>query len=402
MLQDSAPDGSKVAELFGETDTLRSQLAVYQRDREQLISALTAKHQESVGFYEEAQRLAARVSELGVELERRAQAQNSLAQQYEEKQRALYSALNELSTLRQRRSELERQLASRSTDAALATGTPAAAAAAPRDKHPKVSFSMDSDDEEPTLSEPPSASDGLSLEVKQCRDAIAEKELAIGERDQRIIKLEQAIAERERLMADRQQEFVDGAAKLRQLEEFASARNSESTALRKQCESLTFDLQGLRGERAELAHERDVLRHKVESLTAELLNVKRSYDELTAASVKKDFELNSLKDQISSLQKLVESAGRGEQHGDEVKMLLTQLEGLRRQMEALQCERDAAYQNLRQHQAECNELRNKVHLTVNYFVNTKCFFKYLTYALIITHAIKYAALDYRSTTFCLF
>jgi len=324
---------------------------MYQRDREQLINALTAKHQESVGFYEEAQRLAARVSEMGVELEQRAQANNSLSQQYEEKQRALYSALNELSTLRQRRMELERQLASRSS----------LADSVHKETVSRVSFSIDSDDDdnEPVASSPP-VIEGLSQDIRQYKDAVAEKELAIGERDQRINKLEQAIADRERLMEERQQEFLDGAGKLRHLEEVISTRNSEVTALRKQCENLTFDLQGTAGERSEAMRERDGLQRKCESLASELQSLRSHYDEIFTVTSKKDYELESLRARVASLEKLVDSAGRGEQHDGEVKMLLTQLEGLRRQMEMLQHERDLACQELRQCQTECAELRNKV------------------------------------------
>lgn len=352
VLQDSAPDGGKVAALFGEADTLRSQLQVYQRDREQLINALTAKHQESVGFYEEAQRLSTRLSELNNELEQRAQTNSSLAQQYEEKQRALYSALNELSTLRQRRSELERQLANRPAEV---VGTRS------KEESPSsaVTFSMESDDDEQSAATTVTA-DGLPHDLRRYKDIVAEKEIAIGERQQRIVKLEQAIADRETLMEERQHELISAAAKLRQFEEAMSARNSELTAMRKQCESLNFDLQGVTSERSELARERDALVRKVESVTAELLLLRSTNEGLTAAATKKDFELDSMKNQVSSLAKLVESAGRGEQHDGEVKMLMVQLEGLRRQMETLQQERNSAFQELRHHQSECTELRNKV------------------------------------------
>lgn len=354
VLQDSVPDGNKVAALFGESDTLRSQLSVYQRDREQLINALTAKHQESVGFYEEAQRLAARVSELSVKLEQRAQAHDLMAQQYEEKQRALYTALNELSTLRQRRSELERLLAAtRSAEVS-------------KDANSRVSFSVDSDegDDDEDVSDRPSKavlSEKSAQDMRLFKDAITEKELAISERDQRIGNLEQAIADRERLVEERQQEFIDGAAKLRQMEDLMSARNSELTVLRKQCESLAFDLQGANGDRSELSGERDMLRRNVEALSVELQTLRLAHDELAAAFSKKEYELGVCREQASSLEKLVASAGgEGQQHDGQVEMLSSQLEVLRRQLQALQLERDAAHQELRHHQTEHQELRNKV------------------------------------------
>ena len=115
VLQDSAPDGAKLAAAFGEADSLRTQLSVYQSDREQLIAALTSKHQESVGFYEESRRLADQLAALGADAARRAREAESLGAQFEETKRSLCAALGELAALRQRRAELEKQLATATT-----------------------------------------------------------------------------------------------------------------------------------------------------------------------------------------------------------------------------------------------------------------------------------------------
>ena len=58
----AANDGSRVKSLVDERAELLQQLTVYQQDREQLIVAIQQKHQESVGYHAEIQRLQAKMS----------------------------------------------------------------------------------------------------------------------------------------------------------------------------------------------------------------------------------------------------------------------------------------------------------------------------------------------------
>jgi len=81
------------------------QVGLYQSDREQLIAALNAKHAESVAFYTEAQRLTSVVGDLTTGNERLERDHYAMSAQYEEKQKSLVRALNELSVYR--RSQFE-------------------------------------------------------------------------------------------------------------------------------------------------------------------------------------------------------------------------------------------------------------------------------------------------------
>jgi len=320
---------------------------MYQHDREQLISALTAKHQESINFYEEAQRLTTQVAELRGEVERRTCERDSLAQQYEEKQQALFTALNDVAVLRQRRSELESQLAaSRSAVTAAASDNNSPTESSENDVTDKDSAGVD---------------DHLQLEIQQCRDLLAEKDATLQKRERRIGDLESSAKEVAAELEAERQKCCDVAARLRSSEELLSSRTAELLVSKKQCESMTFELQSFNARQSELVSERDLLRHRSEALAVELQTLQVAHSELTATVGSREFELNAFREQIASMQRLrvsEQTAGNEE----ELKMLRDQLEGLRQQAISLQHERDQAYLALQHQQNECIQLKNEVSL----------------------------------------
>jgi len=332
-----------------ESDSLRSQLKTYQHDREQLIGALTAKHQESVGFYEEMQCLAAQVVELRNDVERCTRERDSLSQQYEEKQQALFAALGDVASLRQRRSELESQLAA--TRVTLAT--------------PTSNNQLLTDTSSDTVSDRSSAEvQDFQIEIQRCRDQLAEKDVALQKREHCIGELEKSVKEVTAELETEQRKCCDVAARLRSSEELLSSRTAELLALKKQCESLTFELQSSGTRQSELIAERDLLRQRSESLGTDLQTLQATHSELTATVGRREFELNAFREQIASMQRLMETdeaaGSKDERQGEELKMLREQLEGLRQQAMSLQHERDQACLALQQLQSECTQLKNEV------------------------------------------
>jgi len=333
-----------------ESDGLRSQLQLYQRDREQLINALTAKHQESVSFYEEAQRLSAQVVELRNDVDRLTRERDSHLQQYEEKQQALFAALGEVAALRQRRSDLESQLAAASRS---------------------MVKTASSDNQSPTDTDSNTVTgassavvNDLQLEIERCRDLLAEKDSALQKRERCIADLETSMKSVSEELEIERRKCCDVATRLRSSEELLTSHTAELLALKKQCESLTFELQGSSTRQMELISERDLLRQRSESLTTELQTLQAAHSELTATAGSREFELNAFREQIASMQRLMESGqasgSETERHGEELKMLRDQLEAVRQQAMSLQHERDQACLALQQQQAESTQLRNEV------------------------------------------
>ena len=99
--------------------------------------------------------------------------------------------------------------------------------------------------------------------------------------------------------------------------------------LKKQCESVTFELQGSVSRQSELVTERDLLRQRSESLAVELQSLQAAHSELVATVGSREFELNAFREQVASMQRLMESGhtagSKDERHGEEVKMLTDQL-----------------------------------------------------------------------------
>ena len=349
VLQDSAPDGAKLASVCSESDSLRTQLQMYQRDREQLIGALTAKHQESVNFYEEAQRLMAQVSELHAEVERRTRERDSLLQRYEEKQQALFTALSDVAALRQCRSELENQLSA----ARLTTTAPSSENESTIDNNSNA-----------VVDESSAAVNEVYLEIQRCRDLLTEKDAELQKWKHRIGDLETSLEETTAELEAEQQKCCDIAARLRSSEELLSSRTAELLASKKQCESLTFELHGCRARQSELVSECDSLRQRSESLATELQTLQAVHGELTATVSGREFELSAFREQIASMQRLTvsgeTSGSEAGQHVDELKTLTDQLEGLRQHAVSVQHERDQAYLALQQLQTECSQLKNEV------------------------------------------
>jgi len=313
---------------------------MYQRDREQLIGALTAKHQESVNFYEEAQRLVAQVSELRGEVERRTQERDSLSHQYEEKQQALFTALNDIAVMRQRRAELE----THSADARLG-------------KSDTVADASSVDGSSAVVND-------LQLEVQRCRDLLAEKDAALQKRERCIGDLETSLREANLEVEAERKKCYDVAARLRCSEEALSSRTAELLASKKHCESLSFELQGTNVQRSELASQRDLLQQRSDCLTSELQALQSAHGELRATVGSREFELTAFREQVASMQRLMESGqadgNEDKRKEEEVHLLRDQLAGIRQQAIALQNERDQAYLAIQQQQAECTQLRNEV------------------------------------------
>jgi len=350
VVQDSAPDGAKLVAVCAESDSLKSQLQMYQHDREQLISALTAKHQESVGFYEEARHLSAQVAQLRNDAERLTRECDSHLQQYEEKQQALFAALGEVAALRQRRSELEGQLSAATRLSVKASSS-------------DVQSLTDTDSNTTTGASSAMIND-LQLEIQRCRDLLAEKDLALQKRERCISDLETSVKSVGEELEMERQKCCDVATRLRSSEELLSSRTTELLALKKQCDSLTFQLQNSSTHQSELISERDSLLQRSKSLSTELQTLQAAHSELTATVGSREFELNAFREQVASMQRLMESGqaigSEAERHGEELKMLRDQLETVRQQAMSLQHERDQACLALQQQQAESTQLRSEV------------------------------------------
>ena len=107
VLQEGSQHGAVLANLIQERDNLHKQVRLFQSDREQLIQALNAKHSESLMYHSEIQRLTAVISTETEKKDKLQQEYSNLVQQYEDKQKILLNAQNEILNYKQKLVEVD-------------------------------------------------------------------------------------------------------------------------------------------------------------------------------------------------------------------------------------------------------------------------------------------------------
>lgn len=177
-------------------------------------------------------------------------------------------------------------------------------------------------------------------------------------------ELEMSVKQLTTELETEQRMCCDTAARLRSSEDLLSSRTTELLSLKKQCESLMFEVQGYSTRQSELITERDLLRQRSDSLGTELQTLQAAHSQLTTTISSREFELNTFREQVASMQRLMDSdqaaSSKDERHEEELKMLRDQLEVLRQQAVSLQHERDQTTLALHQQLTECTQLKNEV------------------------------------------
>ena len=112
VLQDSAGDSqvTQLSTVMQEKDNLLKQVAVFTQDREQIIAALNHKHQESVSFHGEVQRLTALRYKETEASDMLKHDYTILSQQYEDKSQALLKTQHEMMNYKHKLLETENRL----------------------------------------------------------------------------------------------------------------------------------------------------------------------------------------------------------------------------------------------------------------------------------------------------
>src|SRR6218665_565097 len=358
VLQSSSSEAAtqQISALIQERDDLQRQVTAYQNDRDQIINTLNVKHEESMSYYSEVERLSSLMSEVTEHKETLERNYSNLTLQYEDKQKSLVKALNELANYKQRLAESERCFS---------------------DVQGKLRNEMDGSsmmmDQSPNTFPPTLETPNIAALKQNYETALAERDERIAELGQLLDKNGQLLYEKEQQLNSKEQEMTRLMVKLHLAEANVSTKESELSSLRKQSDNLTFQLQGLTDERTELTNELDELRKRNEGLTADVQVIRQASNAMTVAVSNKDLEIATLTDKVKSLESVVQQRGENEVDGGhaEVEHLMREIETLRNQGQLLQQDRDRLYLAIHQFQAENTELKNEVHM-VN-VIQSVCF-----------------------------
>ncbi|XP_060577113.1 thyroid receptor-interacting protein 11-like isoform X2 [Ruditapes philippinarum] len=299
VLQESSTEGAQINSLMSEKDTLVKQLAVLQGEREQMITYLNQKHQESVAYHAEVQRLTAFINTENEKNEKIKSAYEQLVPQFEDKKQSLLKAQNELINYKQKLQELE-----------VKTG--------------KMIQQTES---------------GETVD-KTLYDAKIQENTKLQERYQELIE---NVKEKETKIQNMYQQVSD-------MEQNFRASDSERASYKKQVDSYMFQVHGLQTEQGDLKTEITQLKQQRDSLSSEFQGLKDANHKLTLQLQDRDFEVSSLQEKSRSLTSMIQ-----EQQGEkgQLEHVIQENETTQKHIKQLTYERDQALLG-RQHTQEQN------------------------------------------------
>ena len=359
VLQESSQEGAQMASVMLERDNLSKQILAFQNDREQIIAALNAKHQEAVAYHAEVQRLSALVSMETEKQEKIQQEYSNLVQQYEDKQQALLKTQNELVNYKQKYVEVDNRykeiLQTTKSSSLLPHAT---------ESIPPAMLATVTAEQAQTLP-PPTDSNAHSREIEDLKAILQSHEIAFSEKDKTICDKENVILERDRtimykdkLLSEKERELGELRTRLGRSEECVRSHETECQSYKKQYENVAFQLQGVQNELSDLRQEREQLMETTSVTQQEISVVREANNKLSMSVYDKDFEINALKDKVNTLTKIVQEAGEGEK--GEMDRLMKETEAVQQQVQMFKQDRDQAFLALQQQQAENQQLRNEV------------------------------------------
>ncbi|XP_062621863.1 thyroid receptor-interacting protein 11-like isoform X2 [Saccostrea cucullata] len=298
VMQESSDSGSQINSLMQDKTNLSKQLADLKSEREQMITYLNQKHQESLAYHAEIQRLTEYINTEAEKNQTIQQNYAALVPQYEEKNENLLKAQNELINYKHKFQDLEI-------------------------KYGELDQRMNASETVDILTHNLKLEEIKSLQEKQeeLLDSIKEKEM--------------------KLQALHQQNS--------EYEESLSRQAGEISSLKKQLDNMAFKLQGLQSELTDEGSEKTGLEQQVVEQMSNIQVLKESNNRLTLALQEKEFEVNSLHEKVQTLQAVIQNK-EGEK--GQVNKLMQENEAILAQAKQLQQERDQAMMALKQRQSE--------------------------------------------------
>ena len=373
VLQESSPDGVQLSTLLQERDNLKHQVAIFQSDREQILVAVNAKHQECVNYHNELVRLGEVMNSEGEQRERLQQQYTTLAQQYENKQQALLKSQHQALNYRQKYQEtntayrdvLKRQRLGSST------GSPGT----------NSQSSTPAEESESSLEDLPVAVASLQIaqteEAEQLKNTVAsqqdklnEREVQINERDKLIREKQQTLLDRDRSLSEKERQLAEYNVRQHRYEEQLSSKDGDLNVAKKQTEQITFQLRSLKVEHDELTQEMTELRDKFDSAQQEIQMTREANNKLALSINDKEFEVTAMKEKISTLTHLWQEREGGAPETESAR-LIKERETMQDHTQAIKRDRDQFAAALQQQQQENTDLKTEVNQSYVYCTTVK-------------------------------
>ena len=315
VLQNSSSENGnerQIQSLLQDKENLGKQVKQLQNEREQMIAYLNQKHQESISYHNEIQRLNAYISAEKETFNKLQQDYARLVPLFEDNKQALMKAQNELLNYEQKYRELEVKYGEVIQKSNVSETIDV------------VTFNAKEE------------------ELKRSQDKLEELVKNVDEKDNKIKMLTQKVFE---------------------LESSVSDKDTGRTNLKKQVENLTFQLQGLQTELDDSSKELAAVRQKSAEQSSENQMLNELNNQMTLSIQEKESELSSFREKSGTLQTLLH-AQQGEK--GQVDHMIQENESLHKHCVHLQQERDQLLLALKQRQKENEELMMDVSCPLDY------------------------------------
>lgn len=306
VMQESSESGSQINSLMQDKSNLEKQLTDLKNEREQMITYLNQKHQESVAYHAEIQRLTEYINDETEKHQTLQQNYAAIVPQFEEKSENLLKTQNELINYKHKFQDLEIKYGE-------------------MDQRLNASETVDILTHNLKLEE----IKRLQEREKELLDSIKEKEAKVQTLHQQNLEYEESHAK----------------------------QTAEISSLKKQLDNMAFKLQGLQSELSDEGSEKSGLEHQVSEQLSNIQILKESNNRLTLMLQEKEFEVKSLQEKVQTLQAVIENK---EGESGQVNKLMQENEVVLSQARQLQQERDHAMMALKQKQSEQSQLFNEV------------------------------------------
>eukprot|EP00106_Octopus_bimaculoides_P003038 XP_014770480.1 PREDICTED: thyroid receptor-interacting protein 11-like [Octopus bimaculoides] len=306
IFQDSSQSGPQINSLIQDKENLKKQLSVLQAERDQIVSYLNQKHQESVAYHNEIQRLNAYIQNEAEKYDQLKCEHDRLMPLYEDRNQTLIKTQNELVNYKQKYSELEakyEELMQRSN----------------------VSETVD---------------------VITYNNKIEE----INFLQERLSKVQAALTEQEQKVQGQLHSNNDTERTLRGIE-------LERNNLKKQYDSLTFQFRELQTQLNELKTEIASSQRLNEEHNMEISTLKEINNKLSLTIQQKEFELRNVTEKANTVTAMLQKQ-LGER--SELDLLLQESESIRQQAVKFQRERDQVILSMRNLQIEKEEMTKEM------------------------------------------
>jgi chromosome segregation ATPase len=290
---------SEVHDLIQEKENLTKQLAIYQNDREQIINALNQKHQESLAYHSELQRLTEFVNKEMEKREKIAQDFENLKQQYEDKQKSLLKVHNELVNYKQKYFELDENY---------------------RDVVGKDGAKM--------------------IETKYYDEKCAE-----------VLDLNEKMKQQDTVINQKHKQNVELNQKIGSFDDLVKAKDSDLNNLKIQLEKYNFQLNEFHIKFNDANSEIALSQKRSSDQESENSLLRESTNKLTMILQEKDFAINALKEKAQTLTRLMQEKSIGS-NKDEMERMLRESESVHNQAQLFRQERDQMVLALKQRQGE--------------------------------------------------